>query len=418
MFLLFISTNRRMLLLNPALRKFIYPFLLPNGLLCGLVLVLLGQDLLPTQLHPFLKVFPYVVVATGLLLGWRFNRTRLICAILLLLLVDIYFSYLTEIKPVGLAFQIAALLLPLNLLLISWFRERGLLNFRIVFWGLFLLVQLSGSVWLIKGFPVQGLHYLTYPLIHHLKEIPLALGQPVLLANLLVLLLFGVRFICRFAAFEVSFFWAQILLFAGFLGWGEQPLRFFLASAGLVLILGIMETSHSLAYRDELTGLPGRRALNEALAKLGNKYTFAMLDIDHFKKFNDKYGHDIGDQVLKMVASRLAGAVVGGKVFRYGGEEFSVIFPRKSVKEALPFLELLRVAVEDARFIPRGKDRPKKKPKQKPARKKNHAAELRVTISIGAAERSAKLDTTDAVLKAADQALYRAKKAGRNRTCR
>ena len=177
-----------------------------------------------------------------------------------------------------------------------------------------------------------------------------------------------------------------------------------------------MEGSHALAYRDELTGLPGRRALNEMLVKLGRRYVIAMLDIDHFKKFNDKHGHEVGDQVLRMVASKLATVGGGGKVFRYGGEEFTVVFARRSVSDALLYLEQLRQLVEAAQFIPRGEDRPKKKPKKRSSRKKA-AAPLHVTISIGAAERSASLESTTAVLDAADQALYRAKKAGRNQVC-
>ena len=67
-----------------------------------------------------------------------------------------------------------------------------------------------------------------------------------------------------------------------------------------------------MAYDDELTGLPARRALNEALARLRGTYTVAMVDIDHFKRFNDEHGHDVGDQILRMVGARLAGVGGGG----------------------------------------------------------------------------------------------------------
>ena len=60
-----------------------------------------------------------------------------------------------------------------------------------------------------------------------------------------------------------------------------------------------------MAYHDELTGLPGRRALNEALLRVGSRYAVAMVDVDHFKHFNDAYGHEVGDQVLRMVAAQL-----------------------------------------------------------------------------------------------------------------
>jgi len=75
---------------------------------------------------------------------------------------------------------------------------------------------------------------------------------------------------------------------------------------------------------------------------MGRRYVIAMLDVDHFKSFNDTYGHDVGDQVLKMVAAKINGVKGGGKPFRYGGEEFTVIFPRRRLAEAIPHLEEVR----------------------------------------------------------------------------
>lgn len=399
--------------MNPILRIFFYPFFLPSGLLTAVIIYGLQREGLPTQIQPLLEILPFAVILIALLLGWRFNRTRLIYAVGLLLLVEFVSVY----APLGwnrnLVTQVLQLLLPINLFLVCLFHERGLLHLRSLFWLFFLSAELLGCAWLLMTKPVLLDYWLNYQLID-LATTSLQLSQPLLLVHGLVLLLFIGRFIYKSAAFEASFFWVQLLLMIGFSYPGAQPLQLYLAGAGLILILGIMESSHSLAYRDELTGLPGRRALNEALAKLGNRYTLAMLDIDHFKKFNDTHGHDVGDQVLRMVAGRLATIAGGGKVFRYGGEEFTVIFARKSLKATLPYLEQLRVAVEDARFVPRGKDRPQKKPKKRTAGSGKAATGLRVTISIGAAERSADLSRCDEVINAADQALYRAKKAGRN----
>jgi diguanylate cyclase (GGDEF)-like protein len=168
-----------------------------------------------------------------------------------------------------------------------------------------------------------------------------------------------------------------------------------------------------MAYRDELTGLPARRALNDALLRVGGTYTVAMVDVDHFKKFNDTHGHDVGDQVLRMVAGRLARVPGGGRAFRYGGEEFAVLFPGKTVEESAPHLETLRAAVASATFTKRGLDRPKRKPKSPRARGAS-ARPLAVTVSIGAGQaRGSALP--EQVVKAADKALYRAKEGGRNR---
>ena len=83
---------------------------------------------------------------------------------------------------------------------------------------------------------------------------------------------------------------------------------------------------------------------------LAAPYSLAVVDIDHFKNFNDTYGHDTGDQVLRMVASKLGEVTGGGKAFRTGGEEFCILFSGKSVAQALPHLEALRKEVETAIF--------------------------------------------------------------------
>ena len=100
----------------------------------------------------------------------------------------------------------------------------------------------------------------------------------------------------------------------------------YIATAALLLLVAIIETSYSMAFHDELTGLPARRAFNQALLALEDPYTVAIVDIDHFKQFNDTYGHDTGDQVLRLVAGKLAQVTGGGKPFRCGGEEFAIFF--------------------------------------------------------------------------------------------
>jgi len=207
--------------------------------------------------------------------------------------------------------------------------------------------------------------------------------------------------------------------------WARNAAAFgiFTAAAGAILVVAMLQESHRLAFNDELTGLPGRRALQEAMAGLGPRYALAMGDVDHFKAFNDTHGHDTGDQVLKLVAARLAQVRGGGRAFRYGGEEFTVLFDSLSLEEALPHLEEVRASIEAYRMAVRGEDRPKKReegekrrggeePDSRPLEKV-----LSVTISIGGAEPGPGM-TPARVLKAADEALYRAKKGGRNRVSR
>jgi diguanylate cyclase (GGDEF)-like protein len=114
-----------------------------------------------------------------------------------------------------------------------------------------------------------------------------------------------------------------------------------------------------------------------------------------------------------MVASKLEGVSGGGKAFRFGGEEFAVVFPGQSAEDAIPRLESLRKAVQASCFVLRGPDRPRKKPDTPRSRGVPQSAVV-VTVSIGVAERSERNAKPDQVIKAADKALYRAKDAGRN----
>jgi GGDEF domain-containing protein len=190
----------------------------------------------------------------------------------------------------------------------------------------------------------------------------------------------------------------------------------FMAAAGAILIVALVQESHRLAFRDPLTGLPGRRALEERLDSLEGSYVISMVDVDHFKQFNDTHGHDIGDQVLKLVGARLAEVGGGGTAFRYGGEEFCVVFPDAELEDVLLQLEAIRVSIERYRMAVRAPDRPKE-PEDGAKRRGEGVADkhLSVTVSIGACSPSKRLRTPAQVIKAADEALYRAKQGGRNR---
>jgi diguanylate cyclase (GGDEF)-like protein len=183
----------------------------------------------------------------------------------------------------------------------------------------------------------------------------------------------------------------------------------------MVLVLALVESSHFMAYHDELTGLPARRALNDMLASTEGQFCVAMVDVDHFKKFNDTYGHEVGDQVLRMVASRLARVTGGGRAFRAGGEEFCVVFKECTVRDVLPHLDLLREAIESSTFIVRGEDRVQRTAEDRKSRKSERDVEVSVTVSIGTAQATPQLTNVGDVLQAADEALYHAKDAGRNR---
>lgn len=182
----------------------------------------------------------------------------------------------------------------------------------------------------------------------------------------------------------------------------------------VLYIISILIDSHNMAFRDELTGIPSRRALMQYVQTLGRKYVVVMSDIDHFKKFNDTYGHDVGDQVLKLVAAKLNNVTGGGKAFRYGGEEFTLIFPKKTIEEAMPHIEVLRQTIANYDIVLRGNDRPDNSKENREKSKAKKEKTVSVTVSLGVAEREKELTDFMAIMKRSDEALYRAKKAGRN----
>ena len=183
----------------------------------------------------------------------------------------------------------------------------------------------------------------------------------------------------------------------------------------LMIAAAVAHEAYQMAFRDELTGLPGRRALNERMQRLGRNYVIAMTDVDHFKKFNDTHGHDVGDQVLRLVASRLSKVTGGGRAYRYGGEEFALVFAGKTAEECVPHVEAVREVI--ANYVMHLRDqssRPQDDTSGRQRRAGSSAGTVSVTISIGVAERQVDHRNPEAVLKSADQALYSAKGAGRN----
>lgn len=195
----------------------------------------------------------------------------------------------------------------------------------------------------------------------------------------------------------------------------EHALSWSVIAAGTGLIVALADQLLRLAYIDELTGLPQRRALMSQLQHLKRRSAVCMLDVDHFKKFNDKYGHDVGDQVLRLLG-RILGEQSGIKAYRYGGEEFTLVFPHNDTARLKEQLEHVRKRVAEYPLSIREQGRPQNAQagKQQRGQSAGRSKQVKVTISLGATPRD-KTDTPETLLKRADELLYRAKKAGRNR---
>lgn len=167
-----------------------------------------------------------------------------------------------------------------------------------------------------------------------------------------------------------------------------------------------MENLNQVAMTDQLTSLNNRRAFDEevlkqmqALSQSQTPSSLLVLDIDHFKQFNDKHGHLVGDKVLSYIAIALKQSVKGTDfVARYGGEEFAILLPDTSIDDAVTLAESIRKVIAD-RKLTIGKD------------KKLSLGSITVSVGVSTLNIS---DDRESYFVRADEALYRAKSSGRN----
>jgi diguanylate cyclase (GGDEF)-like protein len=382
----------------------------------------------------------YTALVAGLLLAWRFHSSRIFFALLVVLLSQQAITYFSSSVtpsltghgpasgPGSTALAAVGLLLPLNFVLLSLHRERGFTFSSVAPHSLFLFVQAVIVGVLCRPEPLAA----AQRALHHAPS-----PAPLPFATLLAFATAAVMLLTRFLLFhkpaESGLLWAlaAVLLALHFGGAGRIPTAYF-AAAAFILAGAVVETSYLLAYHDELTSLPSRRAFHDALLRLQPPYSIAMVDIDHFKRCNDTYGHDAGDQVLRLVASRLARVSGGGLAYRCGGEEFAILFPGRTTSDVLDHLEKLRADIETTTLRLRGPERrqqvrgPDRRNQRARGRSQTghairqlvratSADELSVTASIGVATSRRENPSAEEVIQAADKALYRAKAAGRNR---
>ena len=400
----------------------------------GLLLLCLAQWLVETQTplltswFEFLKWSGYGLLLLTLGMGIHFNRPFYVHTSILLgvqyYLIQTYLQAPTTELDVQAQYVWLALWFPISLLLVTVMPAKPVMHWS---QGLLVLVYLLLLAWPWFDLTSYSDWYFGMMIEGGLKETLLKVWpSDWSVASYAIWIGYAVSILIAVAA--VYFLKASkvlpILVLMGFV----LNLRFHLAFESTLIVLAavasllvyLMQQSWQLVYLDELTGLAGRRALNETMQGLGRKYTIAMMDVDHFKKFNDTYGHDIGDQVLKMVAARISEVTGGGKPYRYGGEEFTIVFPGKDADQTLAHLEAVRTSIQNYKMTIRREDRPDDNTQGKKQRKGKStpdSEQVSVTISIGVAERTSDEKDPNVVLKNADKALYRAKESGRNCVC-
>jgi len=388
------------------------------------------------KVNAFIKVLPalpYFVYLLGVIMGSRYNNTGLILTSVAMILMYGSISYF----PVDKGFlvpEVVSFLFPINLLGFSLITKKRILSLLGCSLIGFILLQVAIVIILFvpasfdsRGIILQIQNLLSFSpewilslkndtagFLHGahwtaINNLPIASAA----AFFIAMIVFVIRYVLTRDVILSGYLGALVAIFLGFTAAKPIPgTPVYFMVAGLILLFTNIEASFFKAYVDELTGLHGRRSLNETMANLGRKYTIAMMDIDHFKKFNDTYGHKTGDDVLKMVAQKLEKISGGGKTFRYGGEEFTVVFSGKTVDEAIPHLERFRYEIEKGIFSVRSKGR--KKGSEGDRGCGGAKKEVRVTISIGVAGPEKNFSSPEKVIKSADKALYKAKRTGRN----
>ncbi|MCX2977533.1 GGDEF domain-containing protein [Candidatus Marimicrobium litorale] len=381
-----------------------------------------GQiSLLDDDLRIILDSLPYLLCLGVVLMSLQFQRGRLLlAAISVAVFYWVVQSYLqtslnrnTDALRAYLALSFALPVMALYLLLLP---ERGIWNLQglIAALGFILL----GLACIELGPWILGINDAAISYTPNLNDVYMLSKSASILAGLTALV--GVVLLCiRNEEIEAALLGAILPVYIALAFLHVEYISVSMCiAASLSLAWGLLRSSYSMAYRDELTGLPGRRALNERLKMLGKSYSIAMIDVDRFKRFNDTYGHEVGDEVLKLVASRVRSIKGGGTAYRYGGEEFCVVFPRKTVEATLEPIEKIRDGIASYNMSIRNRSK-------RPARMKEGSRlrgatrlgsdQVSITISAGVAARSPEHPDPDSVLSEADKMLYKAKRRGRNR---
>lgn len=375
-----------------------------------------------------LEVLPTLLAVLGAALCVFYGRMRQATLVLVVYLVYVAlegevahfreFQAVRDVTGTSLVFHLSSLLLPLLYGLYGVWSERAQLLQDLVARGAVLLALVGVAVGMALRYPeplLQWLSLVHWPALHGPWMKLVQLAYPLFLLAFVGLLIQYLRQPRVLHAAQLmgvlGLFWMLPEIFVL-----PHALSVMSSMVLLALVAAVAHEAYQMAFLDELTGLPGRRALNERLNRLGRNYVIAMTDVDHFKKFNDTYGHDVGDDVLRMVASQLRKVTGGGTAYRYGGEEFTVLFPGKSLEQCMPHLEALRQSIERYQMALRDKqNRPEDAAQGRQKRGATTSSPfVSVTISIGVAERSGEHREPEEVIKAADEALYRAKGAGRN----
>jgi diguanylate cyclase (GGDEF)-like protein len=399
--------------------KSIFAVLFPGGLIFLIAIGFLRPQGLPMWLQQPIAALPYIVLIFGLIFGWYFASSRMILSLLVLALADraLVLFPSTDVDQAAVSQTIVAMtafLVPLNLLAFSILKEDSLSTLLGVTRVVLVLIQPFLLLWLCLPDQHDLASAFSREYIPSLYTKWTPIPQPALFAFATALLLHFVRFVLHRDPLEGGAIWALLAIFVAYhtSRYGWQSTNFFMA-AGLILFVTLLQSFYQRTYRDELTGIPGRLAYDEAIGQLGKRFSLAVISIDQLSQYANIHGKPVSDQILKRVAPRIQAACAEGQVFRTSGEELTVLFPEKSATETLMTLESVRKTIEAIGLFLRGRDQVLEKQRGLIKAGSRDRA-LPITLSIGVAEKLSESATLSLVIKSAYRALYEAKGIGGN----
>ncbi|MDH5640698.1 MAG: GGDEF domain-containing protein [Nitrospira sp.] len=405
-----------------SFKRSLFDFLIPGGFIFAAAFGFFRIHGLPLWVEGPIQAFPLIVLAFGLFFGWYLSSGRLILSLILLALADraVILSSPADSDPESIGaifFSSAAILVPLNLMAASLVKEHAIASWSGIVRLVLVLLQPFAVFWLARPGQAGMAYVLQQPLTPIVTIGWTAIPQLALLIYLGALVLISTRFIVGRNLLDSGTLWALIASFVALQGgqYGWSPTSFF-ATAGLILFVTFVQASHRQLYCDDLTGIPGKLAYDEAVAGLGKRYVLAVVGIDQLKQYGNQHGKSVSDQVLRLLAQKIMASAGAGRVYRPTGEEVVILFSRKAATATLVDLGAVRKAVEEATLYLNSRDRVWEG--RGALRKKSGDEQLPVTVSIGLAAAEDAKSSFDLVIKAAYRALYEAKGEGGNRVKR
>jgi diguanylate cyclase (GGDEF)-like protein len=402
---------------SKTITRALFSFFIPGGLPFLITVFIMNLNVMDRVLSDSARIYPLFVIGAALLVGLLFKRMWLMLAILALALADralFYFAANTAVNIEGgrLIYHAVSFLLPFNLCVFAFLKRKGDMTWQSIWFLVGILLQGCAVAFFYKYQSLGFGAFLEYSSTKRglLQGIPL---------SQLAMFAFGIAFayylflyIRTRGVIERSFCWALISIFyaLGLSKIGPVSSIYF-STAGLIFVISVIENIYIEGFQDEITDLPTGKSMLGILSRLDRGYTVALIEVDHFNRLRENHGRRVSKEVLRSVGSKLTTAAGGAKSFRYGDEQFAVVFPGMFLSDALPIMEELRQTIKKPGPILTDKKSPRKKPK----RIEVLANKVQVKVSIGVAERKDLDMTPRQAIANAEKALTTAKNEGRDR---